>query len=210
MKWYMRLASRFISAIELKMMTAPCRRSALWKDVRFEGIDFVRRCRNAPWWGRECAAWDRGPFSLLLLSLPFSGRRAAPSVPGVAVDPLVLSRTRLRLRDSSLAEPLSPAVDREGARPRRPRCHSRPTPSQTKPVIHLTSLLTTWPHHRTSTPKARQKRIGRMVKVHSQASRHAKAPKFMVLSRKDGSSRKFFNRSNLTALDSLGRSDVYE
>jgi hypothetical protein len=47
-KWYMRLASRFIRAMVLQMRMAPWRRSALWDDVRPEGTDFVRRCRKVP------------------------------------------------------------------------------------------------------------------------------------------------------------------
>lgn len=54
------------------------------------------------------------------------------------------------------------------------------------------------------------KRMGRMVKVHSQASRQAKAPKVMDRSRTKGTTKKFFNRSNLIALDSYGMSLVYE
>lgn len=37
MKWYMRLASSVIRASELQRMTAPCKRSVLWKMVSFEG-----------------------------------------------------------------------------------------------------------------------------------------------------------------------------
>ena len=54
------------------------------------------------------------------------------------------------------------------------------------------------------------KRIGRIVKVHNQASKQAKAPKVIDRSRTNGKTRKFFNRSNLIALDSYGISLVYE
>jgi hypothetical protein len=50
--------------------------------------------------------------------------------------------------------------------------------------------------------------MGSTVKVHSQASKQAAAPKVMALSRNQGSSRKFWRRSNLIALDSYGISLV--
>lgn len=53
-------------------------------------------------------------------------------------------------------------------------------------------------------------RMGNIVKVHNHASRHARAPKVIVLSRNGGSSMKFFRRSNFMALDSYGISLVYE
>ena len=86
----------------------------------------------------------------------------------------------------------------------------RPKPRHTYAVIHRTSFHTTYAHHRTSTLAAIQNRIGRMVSVHSHASRHARAPKQMVRSRYVGSSKKFLSRSSLTACDSYGMSDVYE
>lgn len=61
-------------------------------------------------------------------------------------------------------------------------------------------------HHLNKTPNAMQKRIGRIVNVHSHASRQARAPNISVFSRNKGRNRKFFRRSNLTALDSYGRS----
>src|SRR5262245_48495629 len=74
-KWYIRLASRFIRAMELKMMTAPCRRSALWKDVRLEGIDFVLRCRAPPTTEDRIFLGAEREGAALALAAEFSRRR---------------------------------------------------------------------------------------------------------------------------------------
>jgi len=66
----------------------------------------------------------------------------------------------------------------------------------------------TYPHQRTNTEAAMQKRMGRTVKVHSQASKQAAAPNVMTRSRNHGKSKKFFRRSSFTALDSYGMSEV--
>lgn len=79
-------------------------------------------------------------------------------------------------------------------------------PSQTKPMSHRTSLPAIYAHHLNSTPNAMQKRMGRIVNVQSHASRQARAPNIRVFSRNTGKNKKFFSRSNLTALDSYGRS----
>ena len=95
-------------------------------------------------------------------------------------------------------------------RPRRPRRHIRHSPYHTKPTSERISWPTRYAHQRTNTEAAIQNRIGNTVKVHNQASKQASAPKVMVRSRNHGTSRKFFSRSNLMALDSYGMSLVYE
>jgi hypothetical protein len=65
-------------------------------------------------------------------------------------------------------------------------------------------------HHLMSTVKAMKKRIGRMVNVWSQASKHARAPKYNVRSRKAGKRSTFKSRSSLTALDSYGISLAWD
>jgi len=49
-----------------------------------------------------------------------------------------------------------------------------------------------------------------MVNVHSHASKHAKVPKNMAISRDRGTFKKLDNLSNLMALDSYGMSAVDE
>lgn len=76
MKWYIRLASRFMRKMELKIMTRPWRRSALWYDVRLDGVDLVRRCRKVEWCDLPTGRLDPlTPALVLLCILPFSGRR---------------------------------------------------------------------------------------------------------------------------------------
>ena len=96
MKWYMRLASRFMRAKELQIMMAPCKRSALWNVVRVDGLDFVRRCRYAPP-GLALGFLDGTPA---LGAREFSRRReeasAASATPlECAAAPLTASRARL-------------------------------------------------------------------------------------------------------------------
>lgn len=212
MKWYMRLASRFMRATELQMITKPWRRSALWKEVRFDGVDFVRLWRKGPLCDRDCIR--RGcpravPFVPFLARVDGARWRTSPCDPLWVVAGLFMlpswrdSLALLRLRDSPsvLREPSKLGL-RVKPRPLRPRSHKRPSPSQTKPISHRVSFPAIYAHHLKSTPKAMQKRMGRMVKVHSHASRHARAPNMRVFSRNMGRKRKFFSRSNLTALDS--------
>lgn len=69
MKWYMRLASRFIRKRELKTMTSPWRRSALWYDVRLDGVDLVRRWRKAEWCDLAKGLLNAVAEALLLLCI---------------------------------------------------------------------------------------------------------------------------------------------
>lgn len=109
----------------------------------------------------------------------------------------------LRLRDppSVLSEPswLDPL---DIFRPLWHRSRIRPRPSHTKPMSQCASLPTTYAHHLNNILKAMQNLIGNIVKVHNHASRHANAPNIKVFSIYGGIRRKFFSRSNLTALDS--------
>lgn len=149
------------------------------------------------------------PFVLTLIR-PESTRRGKSPVEllwGVeetlACSSLGSSLALLRLGDLSSVPRELPWPDaRETLRPRRHRSRIRPRPSHTKPMSHLASLPTTYAHHLNNILKAMQNLIGNIVKVHSQASRHANAPNINVFSIYGGIRRKFFRRSNLTALDS--------
>lgn len=134
MKWYMRLASRFIRAMELKMRMQPCSMSALWYDVRPEGLDFVRRCREKPLPNLDLEGLAVGGGTLR-----FSRRRGAPSAPAV-VGPALGSLIPLRLREASVRFPW--LLPTEIERPRRPRFHMRPKPYHTNPTSQRASLTT--------------------------------------------------------------------
>jgi len=184
------------------MRIAPCKRSALWNDVRFEGLDLVRRWRVYP--VVDLASGLLG-IGVMVVGRRLSGRRAARSLLDCPAG--IGSRTALRLREASLwDDPWLLEVETE--RPRRPRFHIRPNPYHTNPTIHFISLPTKYAHQRTKTETAMQKRIGSTVNVQSHASKQAKTPNVIVLSRNPGKSRKFFSRSNFTALDSYGISLV--
>lgn len=193
--------------MELQTRMAPCSKSALWKEVRLEGLDLVRRCRL----GLLVVA-----VALLavgacpaLVCRRFSGRPEAVSRPvAVPASAAAGSRTALLLRDASSPVSRRPGVE---LRPRRvQRLDTRPSPYHTNPTSHIASLPAIYAHHLTSTDTAMQNRMGSTVKVHSHASRHASAPNVTVLSRYPGSKRKFFSLSNFTALDSYGMSLAYE
>lgn len=150
MKWYMRLASRFMRATELQIMTRPWRRSALWKEVRLDGVDFVRLWRKGPLCERECIRTGGTrdvPFVPFLVRVDGPRWGRSPGGLSWAVDtPLALVSCReslalLRLRDSPsvLREP-SKLCLRVKPRPRRPRSHRRPIPSQTNPMSHPASF----------------------------------------------------------------------
>lgn len=190
--------------MELQRMMAPWSRSALWKDVRLDGLDFVRRCRNTPPGLAPGFLVGAGPAAGGLL---FSRRRRLAALPSAtipvecAVPPGAPPGTLLRFPGPSTRFELR-RLALEADRPRRARRHIRPRPYQTNPTSDLISCQMAYAHQPTNTEAAMQKRMGSTVKVHSQASRQARAPKVMVLSRNHGSNRKFLRRSNLTALDS--------
>lgn len=208
------------------MITAPCRRSALWNDVRLDGTDFVLLCWNTPDFGfdavkpglLETRCGPHSPFRRGVSCRLVSGCKSALGSCALRFSvgvPLGRVRALLRLRDSSpdlllLLRPLPRFPDLEADRPLRPLRQTLPTPYQTKSTSHLASFPIRYAHHVVSTLRAAQNRMGRIVNVHSHASRHASAPKDNVHSTNHGRRRKFFKRSNLTALDSYGVSAVCE
>lgn len=214
MKWYMRLASKFDRAIELQMRTAPCRRSALWNDVRFDGIDFVLRCRKWPGLGIACLGGWKTPLVLSCDCSPTEDRCVSDALRRLR-DPFcrackLLPLARLWLRSASLGVWLTSPRSRDGFLPLRPLRQRRPMPDQTKLMSHRNSFQITYSHHLTRTPRADRNLIGKMVNVYSQASKQARVPKYMICSRYGGRSNALSNRSNFTALDSYGASSGCE
>jgi hypothetical protein len=173
----------------VKMMIAPCRRSALWKEERLDGMDLVRRCLKT-------LCGPSGVFGgNLTWPLPLAGEGSDGLVIGGGVD----GRSSVTGQcpccvASSFTLPGAQSAGgwrRCGRSPVPPSClglplalcQTRPKPYQTKATNQFASLATTYTHHLTRMPRARQNRIGSIVKVWSHASRHANAPKFNALSR---------------------------
>src|SRR5689334_2116348 len=100
----MRLASMLSKATELTMISAPWRRSALWKVVRVDGVDFVLRCPYTAVPGFACDLLDAAWMSIVLVFCWRSARRGCRSAPTTVplLPPLLAaSRTLLRLLDAS-------------------------------------------------------------------------------------------------------------
>lgn len=62
------------------------------------------------------------------------------------------------------------------------RCQTRPKPEYMKELISLNSLIMLWTHHFMRIPIAFRNLRGKIVKVYSQASKQARAPKTRVCS----------------------------
>src|SRR5262245_23260278 len=146
----MRLASSFMRAMELNIMRAPWRRSALWKEERFDGIDFVRRCLKAP----NSVCGTRGGTFAWPLVKPCVGSGWADTGPCVdfssvagpgswAIDSIVAS-DMLPLRDLvGLGTVPADGAGGGGLGAALDLTQRRPMPYHTNPMIHLASLKKT-------------------------------------------------------------------
>lgn len=89
---------------------------------------------------------------------------------------------------------------------RRLRCQCRFMPLMTNDINPETSLRKLSVHHDIKRKTALMKRSGKMVRLYSQASRHASVPNHKTCSSWCGRRRKFNSLSNLTFEGSYGNS----
>lgn len=135
-KWYILLASSFISAMALKSTMAPWRRSALLNVDRFDGRDLVRRCLKAPpgrglWCGPETRR--RAVASPSAWESRSEGARGTPSC---------WKSNEMPRPVLSSSEGATPTLSLR-LRPCLARAQSLPTPYHTYPVTHLASFAMT-------------------------------------------------------------------